>query len=36
MDPALPFEQLAEALAVIVRIALVTGTDLKVAAGATH
>ena len=36
MEPALPFEQLAEALAVIVRIALVTGTDLKVAAGATH
>ena len=35
-DPALPREQLAEALAVVVRTALATTTDLRIAAGATH
>ena len=34
-DPALPLEQLAEALAVVVRSALATTVDLKIAAGAT-
>ena len=35
-EPALPLEQLAEALAVIVRETLATTTDLTFAAGATH
>ena len=35
-EPALPLEQLAEALAVIVRATLATTTDLTFAAGATH
>lgn len=35
-DPALPPEQLAEALAVVVRSTLATTTDLKIAAGAIH
>ena len=35
-DPSLPPEQLAEALAVVVRTTLATTADLKIAAGATH
>ena len=35
-DPALPLEQLAEALAVVVRSTLATTVDLRIAAGATH
>lgn len=35
-DPALPLEQLVEALAVVVRTTLATTVDLKIAAGATH
>jgi pyroglutamyl-peptidase len=35
-DPALPLEQLAEALAVVVRTSLATTADLRLAAGATH
>jgi len=34
--PSLPLEQLTEALAVVVRSALATTADLKIAAGATH
>ena len=35
-DPALPLEQLVEALAVVVRTSLATTVDLRIAAGATH
>ncbi len=35
-DPALPLEQLVEALAVVVRTTLATTVDLRIAAGATH
>jgi pyroglutamyl-peptidase len=34
--PSLPVEQMAAALAVVVRTALATTADLKIAAGATH
>lgn len=34
--PALPLEQLVEALAVVVRTTLATTVDLRIAAGATH
>ena len=35
-DPALPLEQLVEALAVVARTTLATTVDLRIAAGATH
>ncbi|MDI3211892.1 pyroglutamyl-peptidase I [Arthrobacter sp. AL12] len=35
-DPALPLEQLVEALAVVVRTSLATTVDLRIAAGATQ
>ena len=35
-SPSLPAQQMAAALAVVVRTALATTADLKLAAGATH
>ena len=35
-EPALPLEQLVEALAVVARTTLATTVDLRIAAGATH
>jgi pyroglutamyl-peptidase len=34
--PSIPLEQMAEALAAVVRTALATSADLKLAAGAIH